>query len=106
MLDKNAKGRNFSIGGFVGLSKLQGAASVSPVLNEFGVFTIKDVNSFNSFRLSLTGGKNVAYGRMGIEIDHLFRITDYIKGWNLDRNFYLETVCGAGIYGVKAKHEK
>lgn len=105
-LDKNAKGRNFSIGGFVGLSKLQGAASVSPVLNEFGVFTIKDVNSFNSFRLSLTGGKNVAYGRMGIEIDHLFRITDYIKGWNLDRNFYLETVCGAGIYGVKAKHEK
>ena len=29
-LDKNAKGRNFSIGGFVGLSKLQGAASVSP----------------------------------------------------------------------------
>lgn len=105
-VDKTAKGRNFSIGGFVGLSKLQGAGSVSPVLNEFGVYTVKDVSSFNSFRLSLTGGKNIAYGRLGMEIDHLFRITDYIKGWNPDRNFYLETVWGAGIYGVKAKNEK
>lgn len=53
--DRKAKGRNFSIGGFVGMSKLQGAGSVSPVLNEFGIFTVKDVSSFNSFRLSLTG---------------------------------------------------
>lgn len=104
--DRKAKGRNFSIGGFVGMSKLQGAGSVSPVLNEFGIFTVKDVGSFNSFRLSLTGGKNIALGRMGAELDHIFRITDYLRGWDVDRNFYIETVWGAGTYGVIPKDEK
>lgn len=105
-LDRNAKGRNFSVGGFVGMSKLQGGGSVSPVLNEIGIFTVKDVSSFHSFRLSLTAGKNIAFERAGVEMDHIFKITDYLKGWHPDRNFYIETVWGLGGYGIKTSTDK
>lgn len=97
---KNARGKNFSIGAFGGVSKLQGAGSVSPVMGEFGIMVTKDVNSFNSYGLSLMGGKNTPVGKVGVELDHIFRIQDYLWGWDPDHKFYLETVWGVGAYGV------
>ena len=100
-VDKNAKGKNVSIGLAGGVSKLQGAGAWMPLMGEFGLHITKDVNSFNSYRATVMGGKNEALRKMGLEMDHIFRIQDYLTGWNPDRNIYIETAIGMGVYGTK-----
>lgn len=100
-VDKTAKGKNVSIGLAGGVSKLQGAGAWMPLMGEFGLHITKDVNSFNSYRATVMGGKNEALRKMGLEMDHIFRIQDYLTGWNPDRNIYIETAIGMGVYGTK-----
>ena len=100
-VDKNAKGKNVSIGLAGGVSKLHGAGAWMPLMGEFGLHITKDVNSFNSYRATVMGGKNEALRKMGLEMDHIFRIQDYLTGWNPDRNIYIETAIGMGVYGTK-----
>ena len=95
-VDKNAKGKNVSIGLAGGVSKLHGAGAWMPLMGEFGLHITKDVNSFNSYRATVMGGKNEALRKMGLEMDHIFRIQDYLTGWNPDRNIYIETAIGMG----------
>lgn len=104
--DKNAKGKNVSIGLAGGVSKLQGQGSWMPVMGELGLHITKDVNSFNSYRATILGGKNELMGKAGLEFDHIFRIQDYLTGWDLDRNIYIETAIGLGVYGTKPKDGK
>lgn len=103
-IDKTAKGRNFSIGVFGGMSKLQGEGSWLPVMNEFGLSLTKDVNGFNSYRISVMGGKNEHQMKAGLEIDHIFRLQDYLTGWRPDRNFTVDMVVGAGFYATKPEN--
>lgn len=100
-VDKTAKGKNVSIGLAGGVSKLQGAGAWMPLMGEFGLHITKDVNSFNSYRATVMGGKNEALRKMGLEMDHIFRIQDYLTGWDPDRNIYIETAIGMGVYGTK-----
>lgn len=99
--DKKAKGRNFSFGVNGGVSKLQGQGSWLPMMGEFGVSVTKDANGFNSYRMAVMGGMNELQKKFGLEVDHIFRIEDYLTGWNTDRNFYIETVMGIGFYGTR-----
>lgn len=98
--DKNARGNNLSFGIHGGLSKLQGEGSSLPMMKELGISIGKDVDGFNTYRLSFMGGKNKVQKKLGIEFDHIFRIQDYLTGWNPDRNLYVETVVGLGVYGT------
>lgn len=100
-VDRNAKGKNMSIGLAGGVSKLQGYGSWLPLMKEFEISLSKDVNSFNSYRVTILGGKNELQKKVGLEFDHIFKIQDYLTGWCPDRNFYIETVMGIGFYGTK-----
>lgn len=100
-VDKKTKGKNVSIGLAGGVSRLQGSGAWIPLTGEFGLHVTKDVNSFNSYRATVTGGKNENMRRMGLEVDHIFRIQDYLTGWDPDRNIYIETAIGMGVYGTK-----
>lgn len=100
-IDKKAKGRNFSIGVNGGVSKLQGQGSWLPIMGEFGVSLTKDANGFNSYRIAVMGGMNEMQKKIGLEVDHIFRIGDYLTGWDANRNFYIETVMGIGFYGTR-----
>lgn len=101
-IDKKAKGRNFSIGVNGGVSKLQGQGSWLPIMGEFGVSLTKDANGFNSYRIAVMGGMNEMQKKIGLEVDHIFRIGDYLTGWDANRNFYIETVMGIGFYGTRS----
>ena len=46
-----------------------------------GIALTKDVSSFNSYRVSLLGGFNDELKQGGIELDHLFNLSDYIGGY-------------------------
>ena len=105
-IDNKAKGKNFTFGVHAGLTKMQGEAAGGPIMSDFSLFGMKDLSSFNSVRLTLAGGKNFEVGKIGLEADHLFRIQDYVGGWRPLGKFYVETVLGAGIYGVKPKNNK
>ena len=65
---------------------------------EFGVSLTKDVTSFNSYRLTLEGAQNKQMKRGGVEIAHLFRIMDYVWGYNDRTAWNVETVIGLGGY--------
>lgn len=105
-IDNKAKGKNFTFGVHAGLTKMQGEAAGGPIMSDFSLFGMKDLSSFNSIRLTLAGGKNFEVGKIGLEADHIFRIQDYVGGWRPLGKFYVETVLGAGIYGVKPRNDK
>lgn len=97
-VDPQAKGRNVSVSAFGGASKLAGEGSWMPMSKEFGVSLTKDVTSFNSYRLTLEGAQNKQMKRGGVEIAHLFRIMDYVWGYNDRTAWNVETVIGLGGY--------
>lgn len=97
-VDPQAKGRNVSISAFGGGSKLAGAASSMPIGREFGISITKDVTSFNSYRLTLGGAQNDQMKRGEVEVAHLFRIMDYLWGYNDRTAWNVETVVGLGGY--------
>ena len=49
---------------------------------------------------------NEQIGRGGVEIAHMFRILDNLRGYKDDLRGDLETVVGIGIYGTKNKVSK
>lgn len=95
-VDPQAKGRNVSISAFGGGSKLAGGNS--PLTKEFGISITKDVTSFNSYRLTLGGAQNDQMKRGEVEVAHLFRIMDYLWGYNDRTAWNVETVVGLGGY--------
>lgn len=105
-IDNKAKGKNFTFGVHAGLTKMQGEAAGVPIMPDVSIFGMKDFSSFNSIRLALAGGKNFEVGKIGLEADYLFRIQDYVNGWRPLGKFYVETVLGAGIYGVRPRNDK
>ena len=72
---------------------------------EFGVSLTKDVTSFNSYRLTLEGAQNKQMKRGGVEIAHLFRIMDYVWGYNDRTAWNVETVIGLGGYTTQLKKD-
>lgn len=95
-VDPKAKGRNVSVSAFGGASKVAGGNGV--LTKEFGVSLTKDVTSFNSYRLTLEGAQNKQMKRGGVEIAHLFRIMDYVWGYNDRTAWNVETVIGLAGY--------
>lgn len=104
-IDPKARGWNSSLSIFAGAGKLGGGAA-GPYSKEFGIAFTKDVTSFNSYRLAVEGAVNEQIGRGGVEIAHMFRILDYLRGYKDDLRWDLETVVGIGIYGTKNKVSK
>lgn len=104
-IDPKARGWNSSLSIFAGAGKLGGGAA-GPYSKEFGIAFTKDVTSFNSYRLAVEGAVNEQIGRGGVEIAHMFRILDYLRGYKDDLRWDLETVLGIGIYGTKNKVSK
>ena len=104
-VDPQAKGRNVSVSAFGGASKLAGEGSWMPMSKEFGVSLTKDVTSFNSYRLTLEGAQNKQMKRGGVEIAHLFRIMDYVWGYNDRTAWNVETVIGLGGYTTQMKKD-
>ena len=105
VIDPKARGWNSSLLIFAGAGKLGGGAA-GPYSKEFGIAFTKDVTSFNSYRLAVEGAVNEQIGRGGVEIAHMFRILDYLRGYKDDLRWDLETVLGIGIYGTKNKVSK
>lgn len=101
-VDPKARGWNASLSVFAGAGKL-GGETAGPYSKEFGMALTKDVTSFNSYRLAVEGGMNEQIKRGGIEIAHMFRILDYLRGYKSDAYWDLETVVGIGLYGTKNK---
>lgn len=101
-IDPKARGWNASLSVFAGAGKLGGGAA-GPYSKEFGIALTKDVTSFNSYRLAVEGGINEQIKRGGVEIAHMFRILDYLRGYKSDAYWDMETVLGAGVYGIKDK---
>lgn len=104
-IDPKAKGWNSSLSVFAGAGKLGGGAA-GPYSKEFGIAFTKDVTSFNSYRLAVEGAVNEQIERGGIEIAHMFRILDYLRGYKKESNWDLETVLGVGTYWTKNKISK
>lgn len=100
IVKKNAPGKNWSVGIFGGAGKLAGRGSGLPIMPTLGIGVQKDVNSFNAYRLSVTGESNSVLKRAGIEIDHLFDIGNYLTGYKDGDFFNISTVIGAGAYMV------
>ena len=105
VIDPKARGWNSSLSIYAGAGKLGGGAA-GPYSKEFGIAFTKDVTSFNSYRLAVEGAVNEQIGRGGVEIAHMFRILDYLRGYKDDLRWDLETVVGIGIYGTKNKVSK
>ena len=98
-VDPKAKGKNFSLSVFAGMGKLAGGfASELPLTKEFGLSVLKDVTSFNTYRLSVMGAVNDRIKHGGVEVDHLFRIVDYLAGYDPNRLWSAGTVIGVGGY--------
>lgn len=104
-IDPKAKGWNSSLSVFAGAGKLGGGAA-GPYSKEFGIAFTKDATSFNSYRLAVEGAVNEQIGRGGIEIAHMFRILDYLRGYKKELKWDLETVLGVGTYWTKDKISK
>lgn len=98
--------KNYSIGLFGGIGKILNKDAQMPMTKEFGISLTKDVNSFNSYRISFMGGANNLVTKFGAEIDHIFNIQDYITGWNGNRVYSIQTVWGLGVYGAKPDNGK
>lgn len=100
-----AKGWNASLSVYSGVGKLGGGAA-GPLSKEFGLAFTKDVTSFNSYRMSVGGALNEQAGRGGIEVAHMFRILDYLRGYKENSHWDVETVLGVGAYWTKNKMSK
>lgn len=83
-----------------GVNKLRGSSSLPAWFNG-GIALTKDVSSFNSYRVSLLGGFNDELKQGGIELDHLFNLSDYIGGYKSGAHISLYTVLGIGGYVSK-----
>lgn len=79
-VSNNQPGKNFSLSVVGGINKLRGTSSLPAWFNG-GIALTKDVSSFNSYRVSLLGGFNDELKQGGIELDHLFNLSDYIGGY-------------------------
>lgn len=104
-IDPQARGRNFSLSFFGGAGKL-GGGSAGPYSKEVGIALTKDVTSFNSYRLAVNGAMNEQMGRGGLEVAHMFRILDYLRGYKEEGNWDVETVLGVGAYWTRNKLSK
>ena len=104
--NEKEKWRNLSIGISGGASRLVGSGSWLPLMKEIGISAAYDVSSFNSFRATLTGAANNMQKRVGLELDHIFRIQDYVMGWHENKPFSIDMVWGIGGYGVKPQNEE
>ena len=78
-VNNSQPGKNFSLSVMGGVNKLRGSSSLPAWFNG-GIALTKDVSSFNSYRVSLLGGFNDELKQGGIELDHLFNLSDYIGG--------------------------
>lgn len=99
----DASGHNWTLGLLGGSGKFVGSASEQPTVTEFGLSVQKEVNSFNSYRLSFLGGVNDVQKRAAVEIDHIFNIQDYLLGYHTNAVFNVSTVVGLGAYMVYPK---
>lgn len=106
VIDPKAKGRNYSLSVFGGVGKLTAGASGLPVFKEFGLSATKEVSSFNAYRLTVRGGINDAIKQGGVEFSHLFRLSDYLMGYQAERPWVISTVIGLGGYGSRLEATK
>lgn len=100
-IDPQAKGKNFSFSVMGGIQELRGMGAGLPAVFDAGMAVSKEVNAFNTYRLSAVGGFNKEIKRGGLEIDHLFNLSDYLKGYQQGQHWNLYTVVGIGGYAVK-----
>lgn len=101
VIDPKAKGRNFSFSIFGGVGNLAGETVTLPTTKEFGIAITKDVSAFNSYRLTVRGGINDRIKQGGVELSHLFRLSDYLMGYERNRPWVISTVAGVGGYGSR-----
>ena len=99
-VNNSQPGKNFSLSVMGGVNKLRGSSSLPAWFNG-GIALTKDVSSFNSYRVSLLGGFNDELKQGGIELDHLFNLSDYIGGYKSGAHISLYTVLGIGGYVSK-----
>ena len=102
-VNNSQPGKNFSLSVMGGVNKLRGSSSLPAWFNG-GIALTKDVSSFNSYRVSLLGGFNDELKQGGIELDHLFNLSDYIGGYKSGAHISLYTVLGIidqWIYGKR-----
>lgn len=100
-IDPKAPGKNFFISVTGGMQKLTGMGAGLPAVFDGGLSVGKEVSPFNTYRLSVIGGFNKQMKRGGLEIDHLFNLLDYLKGYEEGQHWNLYTVAGLGGYVVK-----
>lgn len=100
LVKRDAPGHNWTLGILGGVGNFVGSASGQPDLAEFGLSIQKEVNSFNSYRLSFLGGINDVQKRASVEFDHIFNIQDYLFGYRKNNVFNVSTVVGLGAYMV------
>lgn len=102
------KGKNVSVAFMGGMSDV--VKSTSPNMLNGGFAISKQVSTFNTYRLTFTGaykeinGKKT--GRAGIELSHLFNLSDYLGGYHEGSHVNLYTVAGIGGYKTKRTSEK
>lgn len=101
------EGKNFSISLMGGISDM--VKSSAPWMYTGGFAISKQVSTFNTYRLTLTGAYKKDNGkkqfRAGAELSHLFNISDYLGGYHAGSHYNLYTVVGAGGYMVKREGE-
>ncbi len=94
-------GKNFSLSAGAGIQKLRGAGAGLPLYYNGSISLSKDFTPFNTYRVTLLGGFNDEFKQGGIEIDHLFNLSDYIGGYRSGAHMNLYTVLGIGGYASK-----
>lgn len=88
-------GKNVFVSAAVGGLQLGGGLDMMYL----GGFSIgKEVSPFNAYRATFLGGKNNMLKMAGVEVDHLFNLSDYLGGYRKGAHVNLLTVVGVGAY--------
>lgn len=97
------KGKNVSVTFMGGISDV--VKSTSPYMLNAGFAISKQVSAFNTYRLAFTGAYRDVDGRKitrgGVELSHLFNLSDYLGGYREGSHVNLYTVAGIGGYMIK-----
>lgn len=101
------KGKNFAISGMVGIGDI--LKSDTRWSYNANIAVSKQVSPFNTYRLNLLTDFNRGkedLSRYGVELSHLFNLSDYIGGYRENNRINLYSVAGIGGYAVKKDGEK
>lgn len=94
-ISKENPGKNVFVNAVAGGLQLRGAKDMLFL----GGFSIgKEVSSFNAYRATVLGGKNKSLKMAGVEVDHLFNLSDYLGGYREGAHINLLTIVGLGAY--------